>query len=71
MKDGYMYIRHDQYLQMVYQKFLVAQNGIKKGSRNTYIFFYLRKFSRFWGQMLLSTNAVLENLPQNRDNFLM
>ena len=42
-----MYIRHDQYWQTAYPKFLVASNCIKKGSK---FFFHLRRLSWFWGQ---------------------
>ena len=70
-------IRHDQYWQIAYPIFLIAQNCI---------IIYLRKLSRFWGKFsstalvidtsyvkycsVLTTNAVLENLPKNHDNFL-
>ena len=63
-----------------YPKFLVAENYIKSGSRNIYIFFYLRKLSRLLGKSYSTVlaqskkvsiaNAVIENIPQNRDNFL-
>ena len=60
-----------------YQKFLIAKNCIKKGSRNLYTVL-LKKFSLFLGQFFSSvlvesniwhkkvsiTNAVLQNDPQ-------
>ena len=79
---GFLLVRHDQFGQIAYQKFLVAQICIKKESRD--IIILIRKLSRFWGkfsstalviytflcQILLCTNALLENWSQNRDNFL-
>ena len=77
-----MVIWHVQYWQIAYQKFLIAQNCIQKGSRNI-IIFYLRKLYWFWGrffnfvsdsqilcQILLITNTVLENLPEIAITFL-
>ena len=69
LKIQTMHIRHDQYWQITYQRFW--SNKIAK-----------KKLSQFWGkfssnalvietcQILFSTNAVLENLPQNCDNFI-
>ena len=70
-----MYNRHDQYW---LTEVLVAQNCVKKLSINIY-FSYIRILSRFWGkfsctalvctrhflcQILLCTNAVLENVSK-------
>ena len=41
----YIGSRHDQYWQIAYPKFLVAQHCIKKDLK---IFFYSRKLLRFW-----------------------
>ena len=38
---NHMQSRHDQYSQISYQNFLVAQNFIKKGSRNINVFIYI------------------------------
>ena len=75
----YITIRQGQYWKIAYQKFLDAQNCIKKGSIIIF-FFYLRKLSRNRGQIFSNalvintflcqillcstTNAGLENLPQ-------
>ena len=61
------------------QKFLVALNYIKTGSRNIYIFLLKKVISikRIILQYcvsidvhLLCNNAVLQNRPLNQDNFL-
>ena len=75
--------RHDQYWQMAYPKFLVAQSYIKK-DLEICIFYLLKKVISIWGQFSSTalvqnniwpkkyffTNAVLENGQQNSDNFL-
>ena len=78
-----MHSRHDQYWQIAYPMFFVAQKYLKKDLEID--FFFLRKLSRFWGQFSSTKLAmdtfyvkyysrviekVLENWPQIRDNFL-
>ena len=66
---SYVCIRQVQYCQIAYQKFLVTENCIEKGSKN--IFFLIKKVyailsvsnRHFLFQILLCTNALLENGP--------
>ena len=53
---------HDQYWQIAYQKFLVAQNFINKDLK-IYLF-YLRKILQFWGKFY-STALVLYTFMSN------
>jgi hypothetical protein len=55
-------MRHGQYWQIAYQTFMVAQNCIKKDLE------IIDTFNVKYCSVLL--HAVLENGPQNRDNFL-
>ena len=61
----YLTIRHDLFMPFTkknpYPKFLVAQNCIKKGSRNIFFVIYLRKLSRLRGQFS-STALVHSNI---------
>ena len=65
---------HDQYRQIAYPKFLVAQTCLKKGSRNIFfcllktviailrsIYYYCINNNHFLCQILLCTNAVLKS----------
>ena len=80
--DCTLYSRYDdQYWQIAYPKYLVAQNCIKK---DLFFFIYLRMLSRLrgqfcstvlvqsniWHKKCLITNAVLQNWLLTRDSFL-
>ena len=53
-----IYIRHEQYWQIAYHKFLVPQNCIKK---DLYIIHLRKLSSRFWGQFSSTALAAVQS----------